>query len=151
MPEGDPLAIEKQPMGGPVNQPASGTYGEKAALNNLQAQLPQMPPAVQPGPGQQGPPVSPQPPITPTQPGSEGRPQTGGALPPGVPSVIVQPTNQPNVPVSTPLQGPPAPGPMAQTSAQRRLQILDTLANSPDVAKDTQEWAKMVMRVISGG
>lgn len=149
MPEGDPLNLDKQPMGGPVNQPASGTYGEKAAITNLQAQLPAMPVNQPPG-GAQPPQISTDP-VSPTPPQREGRPATSAALPPGVPSVIVAPTDHPQIPVTTPLQGQPDAGAMGQTAAQRRLQILDTLANSPDVAPETQQWAKMVMRVIVGG
>lgn len=134
-----------------VNQPASGTYGEKADANKLKASLPQ----AQPGPAgpaaPAGPPPMPQAPIAPVSP-DRGRPGTSAAVPPGVPSVLAAPTTQPDVPVATPLAGPVAPpvGPGAAAPDQARLAILDRLSNDPSVSPDTREWAKTVLGLLLG-
>lgn len=129
-----------------VNQPSSGTYGEKADINRLKASLPAG--AVgQPAPAPAPPPVSPEPIAPPTI--QRGRPDTGAAAPPGVPSVLLGPTQQPNVPASTPLAtGPATPGAVAPD--QQRLAVLDALAHSPDVSATTREWAKLVIDRLLG-
>lgn len=133
----DASDINKMPMpGGNVNAPASGTYGEGAALENLKRQLPSTP---SPGPSTQNP-VAPMP-----------TPRLGGMAPaptPGVPSALLAPTSRPDVPVSTPLAGGPMP--MSQSAAQRRLAVLDALANNPDVSEATREWAGILLGHLAG-
>ncbi|HYF46826.1 MAG TPA: hypothetical protein VD926_11490, partial [Acidimicrobiales bacterium] len=98
--------VEKQPLpGGNVNQPASGTYGEGVALDRLKKQFP----SAAGGEGEGGLQPSAPPQIDPTKVGGTppdlgGRPDTGGAAPPpGIPAAILHPTQEPNVPVGTPL------------------------------------------------
>jgi hypothetical protein len=135
----DTTDITKMPMpGGNVNAPASGTYGEGAALENLKRQLPS--PAA-PGPSAQNP-VAPMP-----------SPPGGGMVPapaPGVPPALLAPTQRPDVPVSTPLAGVGGPAPMTQSAAQRRLAVLDALANNPDVSEQTREWASTLISQLAG-
>lgn len=128
-----------------VNAPASGSYGEQTALANLKKALPQgaignpAPPGGPqggPGGGMKPPMVSPLPP---------GRPDTGGAAPPpGIPAVLMGPTQQPGTPVNTPLQGP-VQGPGANGPDQARLQFLYSLASSPQVSPVTREWAQVLI------
>jgi hypothetical protein len=143
------LDLEKQPMGNEpsVNAPASGPYGEGAALQRLQDALPKAQPSPTAPSGPPMPSVSPEP-AQPTSPQREGRPPSGAALPPGVPSPILAPTDRPDVPVSTPLASQSATPSLS--AAQQRLQILDLLAESPGVSPTTQAWAQMVRRVIIG-
>lgn len=141
--------LDKRPLpDGPVNRPASGTYGERAELDRLQKSLPTMEPGTGPAPGGQS--TSAQP-VRPAPPRPEGRPQTGAAAPPGVPSVLLAPSTRPDEPVGTPLSPPPMAMGGAVTSAQRRLQILQMLAESDEVSDDTREWAQIVLRQITGG
>lgn len=128
-----------------TSQPASGTYGEKAADARLAAALPKPQNPVQQAPGSvgQAPVAGPaQPPaVAPTVPGSNGA--AGGPLPPS----LLRPTNQPSTPISTPLMGPPPnPAAMAETAAQQRLAQLSVLANDPNVSDDTREWAKLMIK-----
>lgn len=126
-----PNIIEQQPAGGPVNRPDSGTYGEKAALERLQASLPGMDPAAPAAPA-----------APPGQPGP-------GPLPPqapaGLPSVLTEPTRNPGVPVSTPLQPQPTVGADRRAQALQQLQIL---MSSPEVSEETREWAAAVLNKI---
>lgn len=147
MPDAAPLEAEKLASKVNVGQPASGTYGEKVDLARLQSSLPQSN-APTPVPG--GGPTPSSEPVRPTPPQREGRPPSGAALPPGVPSPVLAPTDQPNVPVSTPL-APDVMQPAASvTSEQRRLQILDALADDPNVSKETREWAAGLRRLLLG-
>jgi hypothetical protein len=134
-----PDVLEQVPAGGGMNKPESGTYGEKAALADLQKQLPvqdqQQPgPAMQPTPGPMG-----------------GRPAPSSGLPPG----LMAPTRQPDVPVSTPLTGQSAVGsPLAGAAdvRQKRLLLLDALSQSPEVSPETREWASiMKQKLIARG
>ena len=143
--------IDKRPVdrGGNINQPSSGTYGERANLDRLKSSLPEMKPAApaaggqpSPGPAPAGPPINPVP--------TTGQPTA--TPPPGVPSVLMAPTDRPDVPVSSPLAAgaaPIAPGAPQIDGTQRRLQILDMLAYSPQVSPETREWAKGVIKAIS--
>jgi hypothetical protein len=131
-----------------VNKPDSGTYGEGAALQRLKDSLPP-PPATAPGQPMAPPPVSP----NPARQGPQnlgGRPQTGAAAPPGIPSAVLGPTQQPGIPVATPLSAPtPNPVQNAVNAQQQRLALLDQLANNPRVSDDTREWAKQVIRLLT--
>lgn len=141
--------IGKVPTGpGNVNKPASGTYGEKTELANLKASLPPMDPNAGPG-GQKAqlPPIKPM--VTPT-PGNLGGRPAGASAPPGVPAPIVAPTTRPEVPVTTPLSDSVAAPVPDLDAAGRRLQILDLLANSPDVSESTREWASRVLKALVG-
>lgn len=135
----DTTDINKMPLaGGNVNSPASGTYGEGAALERLKQSLPAMP-----GPGPS--PDQPQSPMPTPGTGGVSTPPTGA-----LPSALLAPTTRPDVPVATPLDmGMQAP--VSLTSRQRRMQILDMLASSPDVTDDTREWASlMIEKLVSG-
>lgn len=132
--------VEKLPTNqAPVNQPASGTYGEKAALQGLKSALPGV--AASPGQGPSAPPQVSDQPVTPA------RSSRSSAIP-GVPGPILKPSTQPSVDVAAP-PTPAAEMPM-MTGAQRRMQILDQLANSPEVSEVTREWAQRVLNVLAG-
>lgn len=123
--------ISQTPTQG-VNTPDSGTYGEKAALDRLQAQLPgqnpQSPAAVQPTPqGLTGP--------APVMPGSGGEQ--------GAPAALFAPTNNPGVPVSTPLA--PAAPVLPQPGPELRKLALRKLAEDPQVSDETRQWAQRVL------
>jgi hypothetical protein len=130
-----------------VNRPNSGTYGEKADLNRLKQALPA---AQGPGPTAQQPPAPPisSDPVAPTPP-PQGRPSTGGPVPPGIPSVLLAPTQQPDVPVATPLAGP-ATAVGAVDPMQKRMALLDSLANSGEVSATTRAWAQHVIALLLG-
>lgn len=139
------------PAGGNVNRPDSGVYGEGAALESLKKSLPTT--GATPAAAPAGAPV----PSVGTEPvapvvRNEGRPRTGAAVPPGIPSVLLAPTQQPQIPVGTPLASaaPAAPGNGASTPSQSRLAMLDMLANSPDVSPTTREWAQNLMDALLG-
>ena len=73
------------------------------------------------------------------------------AAPGTVPNVLMGPTTQPDVPVSRPLDmagGGPSPA-AAVDAAQKRLQLLDFLANSDDVSPETRQWAKTVRDALA--
>jgi hypothetical protein len=125
-----------------VNQPDSGTYGEKADVARLQSALPKG--AIgQPAAPQQPPALSPAP-VRPN-PGMDGRPQTGAAVPPGIPSALLTPgADNFNAPVA------PTSQPAPQTRPQQTLFTLDLLSRSPDVSSATREWAKHVLTVLLG-
>lgn len=136
----------------PVNQPQSGTYGEKAELRKLQQSLPEGAigqPA--PAPGADLPPIRPL--VQPTK-QTEGRPQTGGRVPPGVSPALLMPTDRPDTPVSTPLADQfdsRIASPQIQTPQQGRLLVLERLANSPNVSAETREWAEHILEILIGG
>ena len=135
----DATEISKMPMpGGNVNAPASGTYGEGAALEALKKQLPSTPAA---GPSTQNP-VAPMP----TPPAGAGVSNTPA---PGLPSALLAPTQRPDVPVSTPLAGS-GPAPMPMSAQQQRLHALDVLANDPNVSPETREWAQALVARLAG-
>ncbi len=131
-----PDVLEQVPAGGGMNKPESGTYGEKTALADLQAELP----VQQPGAGQAAP--------EPTPPGPMGgRPTPSSGLPPG----LMAPTRRPDVPVSTPLAGQAVAGsPLAGAAdvRQKRLLLLDILSQSPEVDEDTREWATLLKQKL---
>ena len=135
--------VEKTEIGNPANQPASGTYGDKAELDRLEASMP-----------------------PPTE-GSPNDPNAAQAIPevdgsqvrnarsnreaqgmPGLPAPILAKTNRPNTPAGeTPLRG--ASEAATVTPRQQRLALLDMLANSPEVSEETREWAQLVIRILT--
>ena len=133
--ESTPDVLEQVPVGGGVNKPESGTYGEKADLARLQAELPTAEPV-----GPQTNEVQPIP------------ASTGGVVAPpaGLPRGLTAPTNRPDVPSSTPLDGPP-PDPFAgaEDGRQRRLRLLEILAQHPDASPELQEWATVLKQKLS--
>jgi hypothetical protein len=116
------------PPGGGQNKPSSGTYGEGAALANLEAQLPGTPSSGAAGPGAVSPPAM------------------GPGLPPrqsaGLPSAIAAPTRRPGEQVSTPLT---AQAPMPSQPSEQRMQLFRALASSPNVSETTRVWAQSVV------
>ncbi len=129
-----PDVIEQVPAGGGVNKPASGTYGEKAELAQLQADLPSSDPT-----------TAPQPTPSATPRGGGGVPS---AAPSGLPAGLTLPTQRPDVPVSTPLDVPP--GPTAPPDpTQRRVQLLRQLATSGQSA-EVREWAQTTLEKLGG-
>ncbi len=134
--------IEKTPTSNTaVNEPESGTYGEKADLNRLKQSLPPME-----GQGQQPQGPAPMPDrggATPPRP--TGRPVKG---PSGLPSGIMQPAGgDPSRPLSAPAQMPQRPA----AADQQRLAILDALSTHPDVSQETREWAELVKEYLISG
>jgi hypothetical protein len=131
-----PDVMEQLPAGGNPMQPQSGTYGEGAALDRLKAELPVGPAGQAVGPA-------------PTPPGMPQGPSPAGA-PTGLPQALMRPTGRPDVPVSTPLATPTAPPTAVVNAAQQRLQILDLLAESPEVSEETRAFAKRVREMLIG-
>jgi hypothetical protein len=131
----DSTDVSQLPTDGPaVNAPASGTYGEGAALERLKASFP-----VNPAPAGQAPGPTPMP-----------TPPTGagiGTAPVGLPPGLALPTMQPSTPVATPLSAPaPNPAAVAQTARQRNLATLNALIDNPNTATETKEWAQIALR-----
>lgn len=124
-----------------VNKPESGTYGEKADLQRLRSQVPtsgSTPPQQQrPLPSISDRPVRPMP-----VPSRE-------SIVPGLPDVLVEPSNREWEPLATMPMG--APRQLTMTAQQLRLMKLDALANSPEVSPETREWARMLKRVLETG
>lgn len=133
-----PDVIEQVPAGGPVNEPASGTYGEKAELARLQQELPSSDPTqtaqqVQPTP-------------------SRGGLSTGGgpgSAPAGLPAGLTAPTTRPDVPVSTPLAGPP-PDLMAGAADQRQRRIVFArLLSEQGQSPEIREWGRILYQKLT--
>lgn len=127
------------PAGGNPMQPSSGTYGDVTELEKLKQDI--TPPGTMGGPGPQA-----------TPPPPPGMPQ-GTRLPaasaPGtVPDVLLGPTKQPDTPQFTPMT-PTGPGPGAVSANQRRLAVLDALAQSQEVSDETREWAQLVLQKLA--
>ncbi len=127
--------IEKTPTADTsANQPESGTYGEKSAINDLKKSLPPMDPAGQATPGLE-PSAMPQPtPGMPAQAG--GRPVNA---PPGVPGALFSggpptPAEQPNAPSANPQAA--------------RISLLEQLASSQEVSETTREWARILLEAL---
>ncbi len=127
--------IEKTPTADTsANQPESGTYGEKSAVNDLKAALPPMDPAGQAISGLE-PSAMPQPsPGSPAQAG--GRPVNA---PPGVPGALFSggpptPAEQPNAPSANPQAA--------------RITLLEQLASSQEVSETTRSWARIVLEAL---
>jgi hypothetical protein len=135
------------PVQGKVNTPASGTYGEKAALDGLKKSLPPMG-AGQPegGNGAAGPALSPEPPIMPVPPPS-GAPSP--QQPAGIPAALLGPTGRPMEPVTAGPMQPLAFPVQEQSAAERRLEVLISLANDPRVSEQTREWAQLWVKTLA--
>jgi len=138
--------LEKIPVQGKVNTPASGTYGEGAALDGLKKALPSTGNAPA-GPAPGAPiPLSPEPPLAPVPPPNQSSPQQ----PTGVPNVLLSPTGRPMEP-GTAMPMEPASFPQVERSAaEQRLQVLMSLANDPRVSEETREWAELWIRTLTG-
>lgn len=126
--------VTQLPQAGSVQAPDSGTYGVKAAAEQLQSglQAAQAPGSTPPS----APPVS-------TLPGgAKPQPSTG---PFGLPAAITAPTQSPDIPVATPLAQPYNPVANAADASQKRLAFLDMLSRNPDVSDTTRELAQTLM------
>lgn len=123
-----PNILEQVPAGGNPAAPESGTYGEKADLARLQSSLPPV-----------ASPASPAGPAGPSTPPPAGRSARSGGLPPG----LLAPSRQPGVDASTPLTARQSP--ILETSTQRNVAMLETLAVSPSVSQETRDWATLVL------
>ena len=134
--------IEKTPTGNTsVSEPESGTYGEKAELNNLKKQLP----SSGQHPQQSTMPTSPAP--NGSAPATMGRPASG---PSKLPNAMMAPQEgsvNPNVPLTQAQQMPPRP----PAADQQRLAILDALSTHPEVSEETREWATLVRDYLIAG
>jgi hypothetical protein len=125
---------------GNINKPASGTYGEGAALSRLKQSLPSTPggPSQPTGPATAPTAPPPPPPMAPQPPGESG-----------LPAALLRPTDRPNVPINTPLQPyPQNPVAAAQTPKQANLALLLAMAESDEVSEATKEWAKSVLAAL---
>lgn len=131
-----PDVIEQVPAGGGVNKPSSGTYGEKAQLDQLRRDLPQVDQSSSTA-GRQVQPV----------PGGGLRPGGGASAPAGLPAGLTAPTRQPDVPISTPMAQPPDPMAGAVDARQRRLRYLDLLSQHAD-SPEVREWAEVVKQKL---
>ena len=124
----NPDVIEQMPAGGGVNTPDSGSYGDQAALDRLQAELPGLDSS------------------TPEQPGAGALPppyQGTQPPPPGLPPSLFAPSNLPNVPASTPLDAPVPPPP---DPTQQRILILQSLIEGG--SEEARQWAQIVLNKI---
>ena len=81
----------------PVNQPQSGTYGDKAATQRMADALPDPTP-------------TPEPPSINPQGVTNVRSNRDAPSMPGVPAPLMAPSNRPGVPVDTPLGAGPGAG-----------------------------------------
>lgn len=136
--------VEKTEIGNPANQPASGTYGDKASVERLADALPDPTEGAPTDPTAGGgdlPPVD-------ASGVTNARSNREAAGMPGLPAPILAPTNRPDSPAgATPLRGP---GDAATvTPRQQRLAMLDLLANSSEVSEETREWAQLVIRILT--
>lgn len=125
-----------------VNKPESGTYGEKADLQRLRSQLPSSGSSAPMPQARQLPPISDRP-VRPMPVPSRQ------STVPGLPDVLVGPSNREWEPVTTMPLGTPRQ--LTMTAQQMRLMKLDALANSPEVSPETREWARMLKRVLETG
>jgi len=138
----EPDIVEKTPTQNmSVNKPESGTYGERAETDRLKKELPSSGGPVQ---GQQQAPPRAQ--ATPNRP-PENMPIPEEAGPKGVPNVLMHEGKGLN-----PLM-PSTGGVMAgpQNTAQARMALLDSLANSREVSEETREWAQIVLGMLLDG
>ena len=134
MDPGQPDVLAQVPAGGGVNKPASGTYGEGAALERLKAQLPILPQ----GDPQGGPAAPPPMPA----PGMGGAPPPA---PPGLPQALLAPSAHPGTPVSTPLQ---MPAPIPPSGREQAILALQNMAQDPAASEESREWAGAVLNKL---
>lgn len=119
------------PATGKVGAPASGTYGEGAALADLQRQLP--------------PPTAPQGQAAPGSPGMMPMPEAGGALPRSLTPGSIAPTTRPAEPLSTPLT---QQMPIGETPSAQQRQLLEAWASDPNLRETTRVWAQSVLAAL---
>lgn len=128
-----PDVAQQIPAGGGANTPASGEFGEKAALARLEQQLPQ---AEAEAEAEQGP--------SPLPAGSEAP-----ITPPteGLPRGLFAPSRQPDVPASTPLTEVPPP---PSTPTEKVLRVLEILSDETNasVSRTTRQWARTVLESL---
>lgn len=125
MEPGQPDVAQQLPAGGGVNKPASGTYGEGAALDRLKSQLP----------GEAADQVSQVvPPPAPTGPAPLTAPT------PGLPRALLAPSR--GVPATTPLtvQAEPQVGPSAEL-----VRVAQALLRRKESSPTAREWARIVL------
>jgi hypothetical protein len=131
MEPGNPDVAQQIPAGGGQNKPASGTYGETAALDRLKSQLPgeatDQPAAVTPPPMPSGPGVTPP--------------------SPGLPKALMAPV-APGIPATTPLTQDVAPtvGPNAEL-----VRTAQALLRAPTTSPTTREWARLLLARLGDG
>lgn len=142
-----PDTIEKTPtQNQSVSKPASGTYGERADLARLKAQLPQ---GQTPGGAAPGGPTPMGAPAVGGLPNPAGRP-ANAQVPPGVPAALGHPTDRPNVPLANPLVGPTEnPVRQAESARDARIALLMALVQDPSVSDTTREWAQTVLGMLN--
>jgi hypothetical protein len=126
-----PDVAQQLPAGGGVSTPASGEYGEAAAEERLQAQLPGEPGADQEAAQTALPPMGGQPPVPPPA--------------NGLPRSLFAPTRQPSVPASAPLS--PMGEELESSIPPGTRQVLELLAQNRNgqVSRTTQRWALMLL------
>jgi hypothetical protein len=132
MEPGNPDVINQLPATGNPMEPQSGTYGNVADTERLKQQL-DLPGT---GPGNAA--------VKPTAPHPPGQPQGTQITSPsgGVPDVLLKPTNRPDVPASTPLQGTEPP---PSQTVQNHIAALQALISSPTTSQTTKSWAETVL------
>lgn len=118
------------PATGRVGAPPSGTYGETAALHDLQRQLP----APTAPPQGQGMPAA--------SPGMMPLPEPSGALPRSLTPGSIAPSTRPSEPLSTPLT---QQTPIAETPSAQKRQMLEAWARDPTLSETMRTWAQMIL------
>jgi hypothetical protein len=124
-----PDVSQMTPATGRVGAPASGTYGEKAALADTMAALP-----------------APTPGLTP--PGADRAPSgAGGPLPLSPPSgalprSIGAPSTRPHEPMATPLT---QPMPIAEEPSMQLRQQVEAWAHDPQRSDTFRAWAQSIL------
>ncbi len=120
------------PATGRVGQPQSGTYGEAAALNEVEAALP-APTGAPAGPGMGAPSPSSGPlPLAPPS----------GALPRSLMPGKIMPSTRPQEPLSTPLT---QPIPVGETPSAQKVQLLQAWARDATLSETTRVWAQSIL------
>jgi hypothetical protein len=131
MEPGHPDVAQQIPAGGGQNKPASGTYGETAALDRLKSQLPgeaaDQPQAVPPPPMPSGPGVTPP--------------------SPGLPKMLTAPV-QGGIPATTPLTVDQEP---TVGATPELVRVAQALLRAPTTSPTTREWARILLARHAGG
>lgn len=136
-----PIADQIPVPGGNVNEPASGTQGDKIDVERLRQALPPIPGTPSPG---QGPGSGPVAPLPPRGAGPVGASPDSAV--PGIPGPILDPTNRPGSPLDSPVSGVPGGGVPEMTPQQDRMRIISALAQSDD--PEVREWAELVQQML---
>jgi len=136
-----PIADQIPVPEGNVNEPASGTQGDKAAVGRLRQALPPIPGT--PAPAPPGP-VEGAVPVPPRGQGPRGQ---GGESPiPGVPAPILRPSDRPDTPVTAPLEGAPGSSVPSMAPDPPTIRVLQALTQSNDA--EAREWAELVLQQL---